>query len=94
MGTTDAGGRFGGEVAVRLGGSRQDDEHHAEEVRFSRGIPTWQFELATGKEWRNGMGLSPRAGRHNDRIYLVAPRFGGWTVTAVFWVKGSRRGAL
>lgn len=53
-----------------------------------------QFEAATGKEWREGMGLSPRAGRQNDRIYLVAPRFGGWTVCAVFWVKGSRRGAL
>ncbi len=94
MGQVDTGGRFGGEVAVRLGGSRHDDEHHAEEVRHSRAISVWQFEEATGKEWRDDTGASPRAGRHNDRVYLVAPRFGGWTVTAVFWVKGSRRGAL
>lgn len=94
MGQVDTGGRFGGEVAVRLGGSRQDDKHHAEEVRHSRAISVAQFEGATGKAWRDDTGASPRAGRHNDRVYLVAPRFGGWTVTAVFWVKGSRRGAL
>ena len=90
----DAGGGLGGEVAVRLSGSRQDDAHHAEEARLSRAITVAQFEAATGKEWREGMGLSPRAGRQNDRIYLVAPRCGGWTVCAVFCVKGSRRGAL
>lgn len=90
----DDGGGLGGEVAVRLSGSRQDDAHHAEEARLSRAITVAQFEAATGKEWREGMGLSPRAGRQNDRIYLVAPRYGGWTVCAVFWVKGSRRGAL
>ena len=90
----DAGGGLEGEVAVRLSGSRQDDAHHAEEARLSRAITVAQFEAATGKEWREGMGAKPRAGRQSDRIYLVAPRYGGWTVCAVFWVKGSRRGAL
>jgi hypothetical protein len=90
----DVGGGLEGEVAVRLSGSRQYDAHHAEEARLSREISVAQFEEATGKKWREGMGLSPRAGRQNDRIYLVAPRYGGWTICAVFWVKGSRRGAL
>lgn len=78
---------------VRLGGSRQDDAHHAEEARVSRKITVGEFEAATGKEWRES-SAHPRAGRLSDRVYLVAPRWGGWTVTAVFWVKGARRGAL
>lgn len=90
----DDGGGFSGEVAVRLSGSRQDDAHHAEEVRYSREITVAQFEAATGKVWRENTGAKPRAGRFNDRVYLVAPRFGGWTITGVFWVKGARRGAL
>mgnify|MGYP003508942478 CR=1 FL=1 len=90
----DESGGLEGKVAVRLGGSRQDDAHHAEEARLSREITVAQFEAATGKEWRDGTGAKPRAGRLNDRIYLVAPRYGGWTVCAVFWVKGSRRGVL
>jgi hypothetical protein len=89
----DQGGGLGGEVAVRLGGSRQDDAHHAEEARLSREITVAAFETATGRTWRPS-SAHPRAGRLGDRIYIVAPRYGGWTVAGVIWVNGSRRGAL
>lgn len=87
------GGGLEGEVVVRLGGSRQDDAHHAEEARLSRAITVAQFEAATGRTWRES-SAHPRAGRHGDRVYIVAPRHGGWTIAGVIWVRSRRRGAL
>ena len=89
----DEHGGLSGDIVVRLGGSRQDDAHHAEEARVSRKITVAQFEAATGRTWRES-SAHPRAGRHGDRVYIVAPRHGGWTVAGVIWVRSRRRGAL